>query len=301
LIKAIELLHPQSADLLSKRDFNTKYVDCIRLSCGTTKVKSADLSEAGDFFPTYASLNSALFETSVILTVWEHANELIGDNHVAIIHSDIRPHFKAAETWKRINKSLDKNPRSSLALTVPAGYEGLWNDWLVPEDSWLFPDQDPYRIHCFDNGIFVWDLIKEYDADLHDWAFDTQPQMIYSHQFACSRETFDYLGNKLYSLVNKLRLRDIGFWTPHMFERMIALYLAKYGPPILTTAFWHYQSSGVYGSGDHSLYGPRPLRYYHTTTRANTMGGFHASSPETKPQETQTNQDQDPLSSLSRC
>ena len=90
------LLHPQSEDILSKRAFNTKLAECVHISCGMTKVKSADLSEANDFFPTYASWNSGLFETSVILTVWEHADEIIGNNNVAIIHSDIELHFKAS-------------------------------------------------------------------------------------------------------------------------------------------------------------------------------------------------------------
>lgn len=295
-IKAVMLLHPQSADLLPKRAFNTKFADCIRISCGTTKNSKADYSEASDFFPTYASWNSALFETSVILTVWEHADQLIGDNHVAIIHSDIDLHFKAGETWRKVHKSLDKNPTSSLALTIPVTHEGLWEDWLVPNEKLLIPNNDPYKIHCFDNSIFVWDLIREYDPDIHDWAFDTQPQMIYSHQFACSRETFDYLGNKLYNIASRLRLRDIGFWTPHMFERLIALYLAYHGKPILTTAFLHYQSSGVYGPGDHSLYGPRPLRFYHTVTRANS----HGSGQEMQLPEIQTSLDQDPLATISR-
>lgn len=269
MIKAFVLLHPQSADLVSKRIFNTKYVDSLRISCGTSKIKTADLSEAGDFFPTYASWNSALFETSVILTIWEHADQLIGNNNIAIIHSDVEMHFKIAETWKKIDESLNKNPTSSIGLTIPVSYNGLWDEWLVPDDTLFTPDYDPYKIHCFDNGIFVWDMIKQYDYDIYDWAFDTKPKMIYSHQFACSRQTFDYLGNKLYDIASKLRFRDIGLWTPHMFERLIALYLAKYGEPILTTAFLHYQSSGVFGPGDHNLYGPRPIRYYHTITRAN--------------------------------
>lgn len=271
MIKTIMLLHPQSANILSKRAFNTKLVECISISCGTTKVKNADLSEASDFFPTYASWNSALFETSVILTVWEHADQLIGNNNVAILHSDIELHFKASYTWKKINKSLNDDPMSSLALTIPVTYRELWNEWLVPDDAPFIPKYDPYNIHCFDNGIYVWDLIKKYDNDIYDWAFDVQPKMIYSHQFACSRKAFDYLGNKLYNIASKLRFADIGFWTPHMFERLIALYLAYYGEPILTTAFLHHQSSGVYGPGDHNLYGPRPLRFYHTVTRANRM------------------------------
>lgn len=271
MIKAVMLMHPQSADILSKRAFNVRSASCTRISCGTTKNKSADLSEAGDFFPTYASWNSGLFETSVILTIWEHADQIIGDNNVAILHSDIELHFKASETWKRIEKTLEKDPTCSLALTVPVGYRGIWDDWLIPDDAPLIPDYDPMKVHCFDNGIHVWDLIKEYDYDIHEWAFDTQPKMIYSHQFACTRKTFDYLGNKLYGVAHRLRLQDMGFWTPHMFERLIALYLARHGNPILTTAFWHYQSSGAYGPGDMALYGPRPLRYYKVCTRANTM------------------------------
>ena len=291
------LLHPQSVDLLPKKAFNTKFVDCIRISCGATRNKNSDFSEAGDFSPTYATWNSALFETSMILTVWEHANELIGDNHVAIIHSDVELHFKAAETWKKLNKALDDNPTSSIALTIPIAYQGLWDDWLVPNNAMLTPDNDPYKIHCFDNKIHVWDLIKECDPEIYDWAFDTQPKMIYSHQFACSRETFEYLGNRLYNIASRMRLRDIGLWTPHVFERLIALYLAHYGEPILTTAFFHYQSSGVYGPGDHSLYGPRPLRFYHTVTKASNC----KSTLKKKLPETRTNFDQDPLENLFRC
>lgn len=271
MIKSFVLLHPQSADLLPKRAFSSKLVDSRRISCGVTKNRNSDLSEAGDFYPTYASWNSALFESSVILTIWEHADELIGDNHVAIMHSDIDLHFKAGETWRRLNDSLDADPHSSIALTIPVAYGGLWEDWFVPTDAHLIPKYDPYMIHCFDNEIFVWDIIKKYDDEIYEWAMSTQPNMIYSHQFACSRATFDYLGNRLYNIISKLRLTDIGFWTPHVFERLIALYLAYRGTPILTTAFLHYQSSGVYGPGDHSLYGPRPVRFYHTVTRANRV------------------------------
>lgn len=271
MIKAFVLLHPQSADLLPKRAFNSKYVKYKRISCGVTKNKGSDLSEAGDFYPTYASWNSALFESSVILTIWEHANELIGGDNVAIMHSDIEPHFKASEIWPTIDNSLNTNPDSSIALTIPVSYGGLWEDWLVPGDTHLIPKYDPYMVHCFDNEIFVWEIIKRYDPEIFEWAMDVQPNMIYSHQFACSRATFDYLGNKLHNIISRLRLTDIGFSTPHVFERLIALYLAKRGTPILTTAFLHYQSSGVYGPGDHSLYGPRPVRYYHTITRANKL------------------------------
>jgi hypothetical protein len=267
MIKTYMLMHPQSAILTSKSAFKSKNVLLNKISCGTTKVKGANLSEAADFHPTYASLNSSLFETSVILTLWEHSDELLGDDHIAILHSDVNINGTPGKVWKKLNDSLDEDEDRPIALTIPNTFAGIWKDWIVPEDHMLRPQYDPYNIHCVDNGIFVWDLIKKYDSDLYEWAFDVQPEMIYAHQFACSKKVFDILGEKLYKIVSSLRLKDIGFWTPHMFERMIALYLAKQGDPKLTTAFIHFQSSGVYGPGDHSLYGPRPLKYYHTINK----------------------------------
>lgn len=300
MIKAILLMHPQSADLLPRNVFRSKLVQSISISCGASKVKEADLSEAADFFPTYASWNSSLFETSIILTVWEHASTLIGDNHVAFMHTDIRPHFSAPDIWRRVAKQLNEHPDSSIALTAPIAYQGLWPDWIVKDEADLIPKNDPYKIHCFDNGIFVWDIIREYDPDVYDWAFDTQPKMIYSHQFACTRSTLDYLGGKLSDVVSRLKLRDVGFWTPHVFERLIALYLARRGAPMLTTAFWHYQSSGIYGPGDHNLYGPRPIRYYKISSNAKIRAQSHASKRERLLQQTHTSQDEDLLSSISR-
>ena len=267
MIKAFMLMHPQSAILAGKNAFKSKKVDLRKISCGTSKVKGADLSEAADFHPTYAAMNSCLFETSVILTLWEHADELIGNDNIAVLHSDITINGTAGKVWGRLDGMLEDNPNEPVALTIPNTFAGLWNDWMVSDNHMLKPKYDPYKIHCFDNGIFVWDLIKKYDSDLYEFAFDEQPDMIYAHQFACSKAVFEDLGSNLYKIVRSLRLRDIGFWTPHMFERMIALYLAKQGSPRLTTAFLHYQSSGVYGPGDHSLYGPRPLKYYHAVSK----------------------------------
>ncbi len=270
MIRAFVLSHPQSVDLLSKSVFNTKHAKCLRVSCGTTKVKNADLSESNDFFPTYASWNSVLFETSVILTIWEHADELIGDDNVAILHSDIMPHFKPAETWKRINRWLKQNEKRAVGLTATSAATNVWNDWLIPKEVPYIPKFDPMALHSFDNGIHVWDYIKIYDSDIYQWAMDTQPRLIYSHQFACTRKTFDHLGHKLYNIAHKLRLQDAGFWTPHMFERLIGLYLARYGgEPVLSTCFWHVSSSGANGPGELSLYGPRPRRFYRLRTRWN--------------------------------
>lgn len=270
MIRCVQLCHPASADLLLNSAFKSKLVECIRVACGTTKVKKADFSEANDFFPSYASWNSALFETSVILTVWEHADELIGNNHVAVIHSDIKPHFGAAVTWRKLHNWLDEDKTRSVGLTVPAAYQEMFKDWEIPEDFPMTTKHDPMRLHAFDNKIYVWDYIKKYDPDIYDWAMDVLPRMIYSHQFACSRETFDYLGNRVMQVAHRLRLGDCGFWTPHMFERLIGLYLAQRNPkPILSTAFWHYASSGTFGPGEYNLYGPRALRYYKVATRVN--------------------------------
>ena len=265
-MKAIILCHPQSSDELTDGVFNES-VQPIRISCGTTKIADVDLSESSDFFPTYASWNSCLFETSVILTIWEHADQLIDDDCVAIMHTDIELHSDVDETWEKIIQGASK---SSIGLTAPIRFRGIWNDWLIPDDALCTPADDPFYRHAFDNKIHVWDYIKKYDRDIFDFAMDTQPRLIYSHQFACSRSMFDILGSRLYKVASKLRLRDVGFWTPHMFERLIALYLAQHDEVVLTTAFWHHASSGISGPGEQNLYGPRPFRYYRIMPRANT-------------------------------
>ena len=265
-MKAIILCHPQSTDKLTNKMFNDS-VEPIRISCGTTKVEGVDFYESNDFFPTYAPWNSCLFETSVILTVWEHADQLIGDDNVAIMHTDIESHFGPDDTWANIEDGVKG---AAVGLTAPVRFKGAWEDWLVPENALCTPEHDPFLRHAFDNKIHVWDYIKKYDRDIFDFAMDTQPRLIYSHQFACSREMFDALGLRLYNIASKLRLRDIGFWTPHMFERLIALYLAQHDSVVLTTAFWHHASSGIAGPGEQSLYGPRPLLFYKIMPRANS-------------------------------
>ncbi len=268
MIKAIILGHPQSKNLLSRRVFRSKHVEPIKIACGTTKIDDADYRESADFFPTYASYNSCLFETSVILTVWEHADELIGDDNIAILHTDITPHYNAGYLWRRLDKQLFNDVNLPIGLTVSSAYQGYYDEWEVPNYQIYTPKMDPMKIHAFDNKIHVWEYIKLYDLDTYEWAMDNNPYLIYSHQFACSRKLFDILGTRLMMIVNKLRLQDVGFWTPHMFERLIALYLARFGSkPLLTTAFWHFSSSGAFGPGELSLYGPRGLRYYRTSTR----------------------------------
>ncbi len=267
MITAGVLVHPQSADLIKRTAFNTKHCRGFRIACGTTRPDDIDYSEAGHFHPSYACWNASLFESSVILTCWEHADQLFGDDHVAIIHTDIEPHFKPAVIWKNVHEALDEKPMSSVALTMPVAYMGQYEDWEIPMDVPIVAKNDPMLLHAFGNNIHVWEYIKKYDRDIYDFAMDENPRMIYSHQFACTRETFDYLGNCMFKVAHRLRLQDCGLWTPHIFERLVALYLAKRGEPIITAAFWHHASSGTFGPGEYNLYGPRAFKFYKVVSR----------------------------------
>lgn len=267
MIKAVVLCHPSSKSLLNTNCISNKLVKPIRISCGTTKINNVHYSEANDFFPTYASLNSALFETSVILTVWEHADQLIGENHVAILHTDITPSISPKQIWQNVINSISENDTNIIGMTMPQHYNGMIDDWIVPDTIKLNAKNDPMLLTAFDNNIHIWQFIKKYDYEIYQWCMDTDPRMIYSHQFACSRIIFDKLGEKLLDIVNRLKLSDIGLWTPHMFERLIALYLAKFGNPIITKSFWHFSSSGAFGPGQHNLYGPRGRKYYNICSR----------------------------------
>lgn len=271
-IIAIELMHPQSADLLPQSAFDVTDIKYIKIACGTSKISTADLSESNDFFPTYASYNSALFETSVILTVWEHYDELIGDNDITIMHSDITLHYDPHIIWSNIKLWLSTNRNRAIGITASTNFTTIWKDNLVPDTSHFIPKNDPMLLHDFDCGVSVWDYLKKCDYDIYEWAMDTQPRLIYSHQFCCSKDTYNKLGILLYKVVSKLRFGDVGLWTPHVFERLIALYLAKIGgDPILSTCFWHHSSSGAVGPGTLSLYGPRPRKYYKVKPKYLTM------------------------------
>ncbi len=267
-ISAVTLYHPQSHNLLNKSVFDSDVVKQIKIACGTTKVDGVDFYESNDFFPTYASWNSALFETSVILTVWEHLDELVGDNDVAILHSDVTMHYDCNTTWSTINSLLADNTNKAIGLTVNSNLSSLWKDVLIPDTSMYIPRNDPMNLHDFDCNISVWKYLKEYDSDIYEWAMDTQPRLVYSHQFCCSKDTFNKFGYMLYKTASNFRLGDVGLWTPHVFERLVALYLARIGgDPILTTCFWHHSSSSSVGSGDLSLYGSRPRKYYKTVPK----------------------------------
>lgn len=264
MTKAFVLAHPQSADYINDGYFNTD-VETIKISCGTTKVSDAMYSEANDFFPTYASWNSALFETSVILTIWEHADELIGNDNIAILHTDIIKNCAADVTWNKLHSLV--NDETSVGLVVGQNYNGVLSDFIVPDNVRFFPENDPMFLHAFDPGVYIWDFIKKYDPDIYDFAFSVNPRLIYSHQFLCTRKVFDELGFRLMMIARRLTFNDVSLWMPHVFERLIALYLAKLSTPILTTAFWHSSSSGIHGPGEHNLYGPRGRRFFNIKPR----------------------------------
>lgn len=265
MIKSVVLCHPSSKNILRDSVFRSKIVDKVKISCGVSRTKYSDFCEGNDFNPTYAAWNSCLFESSVIMTVWEHADTLIGNDDVAILHTDVQPHFTPYKMWRKISSSIKDG--NIVGLTIPYAYMGAVDDWIMPENIALDVRNDPMLKHAFDIGINVWDFIKKYDYDIYSYALDENPCIVFSHQFACSRKHFDELGYKLSKIIRNLRLQDTGFWTPHMFERLIGLYLSKISSVELTTAFWHHSSSGTFGPGENILYGPKGVKFYRTRMR----------------------------------
>ncbi len=244
------LKHPQSQDLYDGE--NSELVRTVRIACGTTVVANADLSEAADFHPTFATWNSTFFETSVLLTVWRHAAELIRTSHVAFLHSDVTQR----EPWVETLASADQ--RSAIGLTIPwhADPRGV----AVDSDRYRYR-RDPMLLHSFDAQMRVWDEVRRLDRDAWEYAEAENPPLVYSHQFLCPTPTFLNLAAYLYKHASRLRFHECGLWTPHVFERLLALWLARHTTTKLTAAFLHHGSSSATGPGEHGLYGPRPLRY----------------------------------------
>lgn len=253
MIKTIILCHPQSKNYMYRTG-----PDSVKISCGTTVMDGVDFSEANDFYPTYAALNSALFETSVIMTVWEHAANFLNGDRVAFLHSDIEIN-PAYDVWDRLSTI---NAPAGLTVNVKSH-----DEFIISDTSMFRYKNDPMIKQVFDANVFVWDLIKKYDKDIYEFANDTNPVMIYNHQFMCKVCDFDVLGSKLIKVVDKMSLSDVGLWTPHVFERLIALYLAVIDTPVLTTAFFHHCSSSVTGPGELNLYGPRGRRFLNINKR----------------------------------
>lgn len=243
--------------LFNSNDYQIDGVEFIKISCGTSKVLDVDLSEANDFYPTYASLNSALFESSVILTVWKHADELLGDSDVMFLHTDIMPNHDMTAIFDNVKANIKDH---NIGMTISCEHKKIFPSLNIANHPIFTIDSDSMMSCEFDSGINVWDLINRYDYEAFQYVMNNKPQMIYSHQFACNREEFDRLGTKLNAVVEKMKFSDVGLWTPHVFERLIGIYLSHNA--LLTSSFMHYASSSGVGSGDHKLYGPRPRKYY---------------------------------------
>lgn len=256
MIDLFILCHPQSPDLLDNEWFEPVHPQ--RIACGFTKHPEA-LSEANDFQPSRASWNSILFETSVLLTVAEHLDEICTTDYIGFIHTDIELHLPPVATWGSISKLLLEG--NSVGISTGEGYraamEGIFDNPLE-----LTANRDPLIKTPFEPGIMVWDIIKTYDPGIAEWADSNNPLMIYGHQFCCHREVFRAAASRMLQIVSQLRLCDIGIWTPHVCERLWALYLANIGSTKLVNAFWHKQASGHSGPGEYNLYGPRGFTYF---------------------------------------
>jgi hypothetical protein len=259
MIDVIVLQHPQSPDALKGQIDGIENVAVHKIACGTSKIATADYSESGDFNPNFASLNSCLFESSVILTAWEHLDELIKSDVVAVLHTDVQRNYVDEQMW---NDIVQMTKTHSVGLTMPPDHSLNFKNRLLADTSKLRYKQDPYHVHSFDFGVDVWGIVKTVDKELYEWANRENPLMIYSHQFACSKRTFNKLGINLYKALSRINLADVGLWVPHVFERLIALNLAKLGHVKITDCFRHFGSSGIKGHGELKLYGPREFKYF---------------------------------------
>lgn len=244
------------------RDMRSRRVNIIHLNCGLTNSYPDGYSES-DFFPNYASYNSILFEGSCILTLWEHMYQLFDDSPIMLLHTDV-------QAMHRITKVVDLVSELDsfvCGITIPSYAADNYNDLVIADTDKYRCSMDPWRILQFDGVVDIWELIKIIDHEAWEFAMDTDPVMIYSHQFVASRDIFDKLGRKLCELVTQLRLGQCGLWTPHVFERIIAIRLAMEVEPVLLAAFSHQSSSGPKGNGALTLYGPRSYKFLQLNSR----------------------------------
>jgi hypothetical protein len=264
------LYHPQSSV-----DIPSEFAACPdwrvwRVACGMARHEQADYSEANDFHPNYASRNSAIFETSVILTMWEHADAVFGDDPVCFLHTDVVPRYTLGDTIAKLRQfALDGQ---TVGLTVYTDAARLWAETTLPDDHHLRARNDSMIRSPFSAGINVWELLKRHAPDDYQWAMDENPQMVYGHQFMCPRPVFDSLGARLLDFTNRLRLSDVGLWTPHVCERLIAIHLARHSKSVvLSTLFLHRGASSATGPGSYALYGIKGYRHYRTISRQATL------------------------------
>lgn len=206
-------------------------VEDIRIS--DNKSIKADYLASADFYPTYSAWGSAVGSASTILTVWEHADQLVGNDFVAFLDGRSKMNKTAAETWPILNDMIDED--TSLGIASYNCFRGI-NDLILPDDFRYF---DAFSNNAFDVNTYIWDMIKKYDNDAYNFAVESKPRIIMNSQFMCTRQVLDVLGYRLLLVVEKLRIRDVGMWTEKFVNRLLGIYLAQLTVTVYTTAFWH--------------------------------------------------------------
>jgi hypothetical protein len=193
----------------------------------------ADYIAKSDFYPTYSAWNSAIGYASTILTVWEHADQLIGNDYVAFLDGQSRMQRSADETWKTLLDIIDED--TSIGITSYNCFDGSFKSLVLPDD---FCYHDVFSENTFDVNVHIWDMIKKYDIDAYNFAIESKPKIILNNQFMCTRQVLDVLGYKLLLVIEKMKVRDIGMWTEKFVERLLGIYLAQLTVSVYTTAFW---------------------------------------------------------------
>lgn len=262
MIDIFVLSHTSTINCLDMNIFCDPYVNAKIIACGFTKPSRYDLSEVSDFFPSYASLNSSIFESSVILTIWEHVENICKGSHIGFLHTDVKPFYKIKELWPKIKIELDA-AKCTLGVSFPMNYaEAQAGIWELNNDFVLKPSVDPMLHNRFDPEKSIWDVIKRIDPKIYDFALSENPTMLYSHMFFTSITNFKKLGFKLKNVLEKLSAIELGLWTPHLFERLVGLYLSEMSEVKNVCAFEHIAGSSPLKPSSIALYGTRNYKYF---------------------------------------
>lgn len=260
-------VHPSAYDCLDMSIFDFKKIKAHRIACGMTKPEKYDFSEVSDFYPSYASLNSAIFESSIILTIWEHFREICNNEYIGFLHTDIKPRLEPKKLWPKILSELN-DKKTTLGVAFPLEFSAAHhNAWHLIDNYVLRPSTDPMYLHRFDLEKSLWDIIKKVDNDIFEFAMENNPPMIYSHMFITSLDIFDKLGSLLRNALEKLAAAELGLWAPHLFERLIGLYCSKLSVVKNVCAFEHYAGSSPSKPSAFALYGTRAYKYFKTSRK----------------------------------
>jgi hypothetical protein len=238
-----------------KKPIKIDDLDFVQINGGMNKIDGV-LTEAYDFLPNYSSLNSVLFESSIILTSWTHRDQLFSSGLVGFIHDDIIKTDYFDECLSIIRSGPPTS--SAYGITTPYGVDCSTAD--VTEDPFFLCDNDPWRFMPFDGLVDIWDIIKQYDPQSYEFANDENNPMAYGHQFICTSDVFQKLGHHLKWVLSRITLSDVGLWIPHVFERIIAIRLFMYASESfrLLNMYTHNLSSG---NGPSRLYGTREHKF----------------------------------------